>query len=84
MRSIDNAMSDLSAKYRGITYDIIHDSPTQWTLTVFNESIPGSYLKIEISDVGGAPVALVLERRSLGYRSMSRFMDRLLDALDSD
>jgi hypothetical protein len=82
MRSIDNAMADLSARYRGMTYEIEPKSRKRWILSVYNERVPGSYLKIEILDQNGVPAALVLERRSLGYPSMSRFMDRLMDALD--
>jgi hypothetical protein len=82
MRSIDNAMTDLSAKYRGMTYEIQPKSRKRWIVTVYNECVPGSYLKIEILDQNGVPAALVMERRSLGYPSMSRFMDRLMDALD--
>jgi len=82
MRSIDNAMADLSARYRGMTYEIEPKSQNRWILSVYNERIPGSYLKIEILDQDGVPVALVMERRSLGYLSMSRFMNRLMDALD--
>jgi hypothetical protein len=82
MRSLDNAMADLSAKYRGMTYEIQPKSRKRWILSVYNECVPGSYLKIEILDQNGVPAALVMERRSLGYPSMSRFMNRLMDALD--
>ena len=82
MRSLDNVMTDLSAKYKAMTYEIEAKSPTQWILTVYNECVPGSYLKIEIHEFDGVPAALVLERQSLGYPSMSRFMNRLMDALD--
>ena len=82
MRSIDNALADISAKYKAMTYEIEMKTCTQWILTVYNERVPGSYLKIEIHDVGGIPAALVLERQSLGYPSMSRFMNRLMDALE--
>ena len=82
MRSIDTAVPNLLRSYRGVTHDLRYDTPTQWTLTVYNESIPASYLKIEVHDVGGIPAALVLERRSVGYRSMSLFMNRLMNALE--
>jgi len=83
MRSIDNAMTDVAAKYRGLTYDVeTTQSPTQHILTVYNECAPGSYLKIEVHDVNGMPVALVLQKVNVGRRSMARFLDRLLDALE--
>ncbi len=82
MRSIDNALADVLQKYKAMTYDLQHDAPSQWTVTVWNERVPGSYVKIEIHDVGGMPAALVLQRFNVGHRSMSRFMDRLLDALE--
>lgn len=76
-------MSDVSSLYRGLTYDVeTTQTPTQHILTVYNECAPGSYLKIEIHDVGGVPVALVLQKVNVGRRSMARFLDRLLDALE--
>lgn len=84
MRSIDNALADILPHYRALTYEIQEDTPKQWTVTVYNECAPGSYLKIEVHDVEGIPAALVMERHNIGRRSMTRFMDRLLDALDLD
>lgn len=83
MRSIDNAMSDVSSLYKGLTYELATTpDPKQFILTVYNECAPGSYLKIEVHDVAGVPVALVLQKVNVGRRSMARFMDRLLDALE--
>jgi len=82
MRTLDNALADVTNHYKAITYDIVMNTPTQTTITVWNECAPGSYLKIEIHDVEGMPAALVLERHNVGRRSMARFMDRLLDALE--
>ena len=83
MRSIDNAMTDVAAKYRGLTYELEATSdPRQILLTVYNECAPGSYLKIEVHDANGMPVALVLQKVNVGRRSMARFLDRLLDALE--
>lgn len=83
MRSLDNALADILPRYKGLTYDIeqTHD-PRQHLLTVWNECAPGSYLKIEIHNVEGIPAALVLQRFNVGRRSMNRFMNRLLDALE--
>jgi len=82
MKTPDNALADVVQKYRAMTYEVQYDAPTQWTLTVYNECAPGSYLKIEVHDVEGMPAALVLERHNVGRRSMARFMNRLLDALE--
>lgn len=83
MRSLDNAMCDVVRLYRGLTYEIeFTDRPKQWVLTVTNECAPGSYLKIEVHDLEGVPVALVLQKMNVGRRSMNRFMDRLLSALE--
>jgi hypothetical protein len=82
MRSLDNALTDVQSKYKGMTYEIAQNSPTQWTVTVYNECAPGSYLKIEVLDVEGTATACVLEQHNVGRRSMTRFMNRLMDALE--
>jgi hypothetical protein len=83
MKTLDNALADILSHYKGLTYDIEPtEDPRQHILTVWNERIPGSYLKIELHDVGGMPAALVIERHNVGRRSMTQFMDRLMDALD--
>lgn len=82
MRSVDNAMADILRAYKGVTFEIEPDTPQRTLLTVSNERVPGSYLKIEVLDVEGTAVACVLERINLGYRSMSRFMHRLMNALE--
>lgn len=77
------ALAKMDLHYKGLTYEIDPTTdPLQQMLTVWNERIPGSYLKIEIHNVNGMPMALVLQRHNVGHRSMTRFMDRLLDALE--
>ena len=82
MRTLDIALEDVVTQYKALTYEVEQLSPTQWILTVWNERVPGSYLKIELHDVGGVPAALVMERHNVGRRSMTRFMDRFMDALE--
>lgn len=82
MRTLDIALEDVVTQYKALTYEVEQLSPTQWILTVWNERVPGSYLKIELHDVGGVPAALVMERYNVGRRSMTRFMDRFMDALE--
>lgn len=83
MKTLDNALADVLLKYKGLTYEIEPtEDPRQQIFTIWNECAPGSYLKIEIHDVGGMPAALVLQKVNVGRRSMTRFMDRLMDALD--
>lgn len=83
MKTLDNALAEIVPKYKGLTYEIEPtEDPTQHILTVWNECAPGSYLKIEVHDVGGMPTALVLQKMNVGRRSMARFMDRLMDALE--
>ena len=83
MDSICNAMTKVVSKYKGLTYEIAETTDShQHILTVYNECVPGSYLKLEVHDVGRVPVVLVLQKINVGRRSMVRFLDRLLDALD--
>ena len=81
MLALDNALAEILPKYKGVTAEITPDTPQRTLLTVWNECAPGSYLKIEILDNEGTPTACVLERMNVGHRSMTRFMNRLMDAL---
>jgi hypothetical protein len=82
MRTLDNALDDVLTHYKAVTYEILPESPTQWIVTVYNECAPGSYLKIEVLNLEGTATACVLERYNVGRRSMTRFMNYLMDALD--
>lgn len=60
------------------------DNPRRWLITF--ESIPfpnGPRLHIEVIEGDPHPYACVLERRSCGYRSMTRIMDKLMDRLEA-
>ena len=81
MRAIDTAMAEILPKYKGLTFEIEPDTPHRTLLTVWNECVPGSYLKIEILDNEGTAAACVLQKVNVGRRSMTRFMNRLMDAL---
>ena len=86
MRTVDNALSDVAAMYKEgvISFDITYPTGESkiWLVNVYNNHAPDSRLKIEIIDSNGVPVCCVLEKVNVGRRSMVRFMDRLVDALD--
>lgn len=86
MKNIDNALSDVASKYKNncIEYDIEQHIPEEnrWIVNVRNRDAPGSLLKVEVIDNNGAPACCVLQKTNVGRRSMCRFMDRLVNALD--
>lgn len=67
-----------------IQYNVVQHIPDDnlWIVNVYNQNAPGSLLQIEIIDDEGVPKCSVLQKINVGYRSMSRFMDRLVDALE--
>lgn len=86
MRNVHNALADVVASYTAnvLEYDVIHHSPEQklWLVNVYNRHAPGSMLQIEVIDNHGIPVCCVLQKINVGRRSMVKFMNRLVDALD--
>jgi len=85
MRNIDNVLTDIVSKYKfdTIEYNIIQSNEIDgiWVIEVRNKRIEDSFLKIEILRNEGTPACCVLERRNVGYRSMSAFMNRLVESL---
>jgi hypothetical protein len=49
---------------------------------VYNKDIPGSLLQIEVIDDEGVPKCSVLQKVNVGRKSMFKFMNRFVDALD--
>jgi hypothetical protein len=86
MKNIHNALTDVVSMYRTnvLEYDIIQDVPEYklWIVNVYNRDAPGSLLQIEIIDDLGIPKCCVLQNVNVGRRSIFKFMNRLVDALD--
>jgi hypothetical protein len=86
MKNVQNALTDVIEKYRAdtLTYDVIQENTNEsfWIVNVYNQNAPGSLLQIEIIDDAGVPKCCVLQKVNVGRRSMCRFMDRLVNALD--
>jgi hypothetical protein len=86
MKNVHNALSSVIEKYQRDTlqYDVIQELEADqlWIVNVYNRSAPGSLLQIEIIDDDGVPKCCVLQKLNVGRRSMCRFMDRLVDALE--
>jgi hypothetical protein len=87
MRNVENALTDVIGRYPSgeIQYEIIGyvEQNMQWIVNVYNQAAPEALLQVEIIDDNGIPVCSVLTRRNVGRRSMNRFMDRLIDALEN-
>lgn len=87
MRNIHNALSDVvcSCKNATLEYDIVEDIPeeTRWIVNVYNRNVPNSLLQFEVIDDNGIPKCCVLQQMNIPFRSMSRFMNRLVDELDN-
>lgn len=88
MKNIYNALSDVVSKYKAnvLEYDILQHIPEDnlWIVNIYNRDAPGSVLQIEIIDDYGVPLCCVLQKVNVGRKSMAKFMDRLLDALDDE
>jgi hypothetical protein len=86
MKNVHNAFANTVSKYKNnvLEYDVILENPNEslWVVNVYNRDAPGSLLQIEVMDDEGIPICCVLQKVNVGRRSMARFMDRLMDALD--
>jgi alkyl hydroperoxide reductase subunit AhpC len=87
MRNVENALSDVVIMYQSgeIQYEIIEykEQDQIWIVNVYNQAAPDALLQVEIIDDNGIPACCVLTRRNVGRRSMYKFMDRLIDALEN-
>jgi hypothetical protein len=89
MRSPYNAVADVMSELgmlQSVRETVTQDpeNPRRWLITF--ESIPfpnGPRIHIEVIEGEPHPYACVLERRSCGYRSMTRIMDKLMDRLEA-
>lgn len=86
MKNVHNALSTVVETYKNDTleYDVIQElvDDNLWIVNVYNRNAPGSLLQIEIIDDDGIPKCCVLQKVNVGRRSMCRFMDKLVDALE--
>jgi hypothetical protein len=86
MRNIDNALADVLENYKlnTLEYEIIRMNPEEevWIVNVYNREAPGSLLKIEVIDDYGIPKCSVLQKTNVGRRSMFKFMNLFVDALE--
>lgn len=87
MKNVHNALADVVAMYRENTleYNVVQHFPEDnlWIVNVHNRDAPGSLLQIEIIDDNGIPKCCVLQKVNVGRRSMFKFMNRLVDVLDT-
>ena len=86
MKNVHNALSDVVSMYASnvLDYDVVQHIPEDqlWIVNVYNKDIPGSLLQIEVIDDEGVPKCSVLQKVNVGRKSMFKFMNRFVDALD--
>lgn len=86
MKNVYNALSDVVCMYSpyAINYEVIQHIPEEnrWVVNIRNRDATGSLLQVEVIDNNGVPVCCVLQKVNVGKKSMFKFMDRLVDALD--
>ena len=86
MKNVHNALSDVVRLYTANTLDfeVVQYIPEDnlWIVNVYNRDAPGSLLQIEVIDDFGIPKCCVLQKVNVGRKSMFKFMNRLVDALD--
>jgi hypothetical protein len=85
MRDLHNALADTLERFQPqLNWRILPDADiaNRWRIQVWSQD--DSLLEVEILDLEGTPVGCVLQRKHIPLRTMRRFMDTLLDALDED
>lgn len=86
MRNVYNALTDVVNMYtaNAIEYDVVRyiAEDNLWVVKVYNKDADGSFLEIEIIDDNGIPKCCVLQKVNVGRRSMFKFMNRLVNALE--
>jgi len=85
MRNIHNALSDTldTLNIRDTMTRILRDpnDPDCWRISLYSLDHDNRdvVLEVEVIDRNNGPVGAVLFRKNVGRRSMSRFMDTLMD-----
>lgn len=86
MKNVHNAFSDVVSMYKENTldYEVVQyiQEDNLWIVNVYNRDATDSLLQIEVIDDNGVPKCCVLQKVNVGRRSMFKFMNRLVDALD--
>ncbi len=85
MRNLHNALADTLARFHPqLNWRVLPDGdlPNRWRIQVWTND--DSLLEVEILDLEGTPVGCVLQRKSIPFRTLQRFMDTLMDNLDED
>lgn len=86
MRNVYNALTDVVNMYtaNAIDYEVVRyvAEDNLWVVKVYNKDADGSFLEIEIIDDNGIPKCCVLQKVNVGRRSMFKFMNRLVNALE--
>jgi hypothetical protein len=85
MKNIHNALSDVLEHYKFLNFEMVNYVPEDscWVIKVYEQANPTAFLEIEVIDDNGVPKCCVLQKVNVGRRSMFKFMNRLVDALDT-
>ena len=85
MKNIHNALSDVLGHYNGVLSGQVVEEyeNNRWKIQVRHVQDANSLLEFEILEVENEPVGCVLQCVNIGRRSMNRFMDLFMDALES-
>lgn len=65
------------------TFKVTYEEYDLWVVEVRNTEVPDSLLQIEVFDDDGVPKCCVTKKLNIGRRSMVRFMDDFVDALEA-
>lgn len=64
-------------------YETVTPDEKFWVVEVRHTQVPDSLLQVEVFDDDGIPKCCVTQRLNIGRRSMFKFMDYFVNALDS-
>ena len=63
-------------------YDSVSTTDKFWIVEVHNTDAPESLLQIEVFDDNGIPKCCVTKKLNVGRKSMFKFMNQFVDALE--
>jgi len=64
-------------------YKTVSQEDSFWIVQIHNTQIPDSLLQVEVFDDDGIPKCCVTGRVNIGRKTMFRFMDQFVDALEA-
>lgn len=86
MKYVTDALENVLSNYQPgtLTYDVERFDILNklWIVNVRNTEVPDSLLQVEIIDDDDVPKCSVLQKVNVGRKSMFKFMNRLVDALE--